>query len=160
MNRSEETTRSYLDALRKSGVERVRLTEQLMSLVSATLDEIAQSAELGVSVAVEGISATLVCRKLDSSLGEWLTIVAEPSEGERQGIDHFFVFSTDEEPDKSYYFMQDPGRELRNAPRSLWLEVANKLPQIAAAFQTENEKVSAALRERFEVLKQMAGKRD
>jgi len=141
--------RYKLNELYRTGQERVRLTEQLQTIVSDVLDEIADSAEVGDEIALRGYRLRVA--DLESNIGSWRTVVLEDNEGYRTT-----VFNDNIQPGSNFYLHNDFQAEFLNASRGQWLFVANNLPRIIESFAVENEKVIDALRGAFEKLRSMA----
>jgi hypothetical protein len=141
--------RYKLNELYRTGQERVRLTEQLQTIVSDVLDEIADSAEVGDEIALRGYRLRVA--DLESNIGSWRTVVLEDNEGYRTT-----VFNDNIQPGSNFYLHNDFQADFLNASRGQWLFVANNLPRIIESFAVENEKVIDALRGAFEKLRSMA----
>lgn len=148
-DRSIYIAKRNLEDLLQSGQERTRLTEQLQTIVSDVLDEIADSAEVGDEIALRGYRLRVA--DLESNIGSWRTVVLEDNEGYRTT-----VFNDNIQPGSNFYLHNDFQADFLNASRGQWLFVANNLPRIIESFAVENEKVIDALRGAFEKLRAMA----
>lgn len=148
MAKTEKNVLGYLQELKRTGEQRRRLTKQLQELISDLLDEIAEQVPKGTAVPFE--DGKLVCSVLKSNVGSWRTITFDY---EDYG---YYTFNSRIDPGAQYYLHGDFRAGHRNAPRELWLKIANNLPEIIEAFNAENQKIIEALRESFAKLRQMA----
>jgi hypothetical protein len=147
---SRRKLEQYLDDLKASGKERTKLSEQLRYLVADVLDAIAEAVPVGTTVEAAGM--TLTVREVRSNLDSHLYMTVETGGGKPL----YYVFEGTKEPEAEWYLHRDLGCGLCNARPDQWLAAANCLPEIASAFQAESDRVIAALRQGFEVLRKMA----
>lgn len=143
----------YLDDLIKKGEERKRLTSQLQTVVSTVLDGIAETLPTGTTVDVAGVGILKVT-DLYSNIGTWRTIVCKTEDMPSYVVS--YVFSDSNSPGSTFFLHRDLTCELSNAPRNVWVAVANALPQIIEAFNAEADKIIMDLRGAFENLKKLA----
>ncbi len=140
-----------LEKLIRSGQERVRLTEQLQELVCEAVYEIAEAVSVGTKVTVAG--ETFAVLEFCSNIGctTQFCLIKDADFG------YAVIFDDGREPGARFYLHGDFDCQLENASREDFLHVANNLPEIIAAFQANQEKINASLREAFERLKAQAG---
>lgn len=135
----------YTERLLALGKERKQLTSQLAALVASVANEIAYTVPVGTSVA-SGYAVVEIKSNLDS---ERFLAVEQDDEG-------YVVFDDHVEPGDSFYLHGDLGARVQVATRTEFLRLANKLPEVIAAFEADETATVAVLREAFERLKAMA----
>lgn len=135
-----------LEKMINSGEERTRLTSQLQKIVSDVLDTIAENVTVGIAVTVSG--KTFRLKRFNSNIGSEKYICLE---SESKSV----IFTAACDPGSSFYLHNDFSCEVNNAGRDEFLFVANILPEIIQAFQTDQDKVIAALREAFNKLQKL-----
>ncbi len=153
------TLSKQLDGLKLKGQERERLTKQLAELVGKVCDAIATTVPPGTEVTVGIGNANpldLAVYRFVSNVGD-VTYFTVCQYHEEFGEFANYVVTAGVEPGGSFYLHGDFGVSLNVADRDTYLLVANRLPEILAAFEAKEEEIVQALREGFEKLRKLAG---
>lgn len=135
-----------LERLINSGEERTRLTSQLQKIISEVLETIAENVTIGTKITVSG--KTFQLKRFSSNIGSAEFICLE-SEGKS------VIFTATCDPGSNFFLHNDFNCEVINASRDEFLFVANILPEIIQAFQADQNKAIAALREAFAKLQKL-----
>jgi len=143
--------RNYTQKLLEKGEERRRLTEQLQELASRVAEEIATSVPEGTEVEVNGRNYR--AKTLRSNIGSYTTLVAVNKQGWDEGL-----ITDRREPGQQGYLHGDFYACYTVAGKEVFLHFVNNLPEIVRAFEAEEDRIIAALREAFEKLRTLAEK--
>lgn len=142
----------YTKDLLAKGKERKRLTEQLVELVDQVANQISDTVPAGREVAVNGAIYKISTYRSNLSTQDLLAVVTFA--GEYHEEERIFGKGVG----GSGYLHGDFGCPYHSADASQYLELANHLPEVIAAFQADEQKSVDALRQGFERLKAVAGK--
>jgi len=166
----------YTEKLLEKGAERTRLTKQLAALVGAVAEDIVQSFPEGMAISPRKEPRFLAqdskgnylfdlldlgIIEVDSNLGSkkflgfWCNFAKKVHEEDDDDWQPT-VFLSDKEPGSKFFLHGDIKAPVRVASQEYYIQFANHLPEIAAAFERKADEMNKELRAAFDKLKEMA----
>src|SRR4030042_1047324 len=134
-------THDLFNAIAEGRVDRNRLTQTLQDVVAQALDRLSDLIEPGTEICRVPGAGTLRVSEMRTNVGYW--------HGVRAGA---YVFDARHAAGESWYVHGDFHSSVTNAPRDVWLAVANHMAAILEAANGAQGAVVQSLRDALEQL--------